>query len=262
MSLGAAMRASSRHPVWIRCAHWVAALCVLVLAVTGFVILMAHPRLYWGEVGNALTPALIELPISRNYRHGGYTAPTPIAGDLDRASATSGAGTSSPVSANRTYDIFNKNGWGRSLHFLAAWILVAAGSVYLLAGFVTGHVRRDLVPRAAELALRPVLQELRDHLRLQIRPGTGGPQYGLLQKCAYLTVVGPALPLMALTGLAMSPAVSASYPLVAGMFGGSQSARTIHFFVFVALLLFLAGHVLMVALSGFRRHMRAMTVGE
>ena len=33
---------------------------------------MVHPRLYWGEVGNDLTHAWIELPISRNYRHGGW----------------------------------------------------------------------------------------------------------------------------------------------------------------------------------------------
>jgi len=61
------------HARWVRVSHWIGAASLLVLAVTGFVILMAHPRLYWGEVGNGLTPALIELPISRNYRHGGFT---------------------------------------------------------------------------------------------------------------------------------------------------------------------------------------------
>ena len=78
----------------------------LTLAVSGFVILMAHPRLYWGEVGNDLTPALIELPISRNHQHGGWEANVPLFGEPD-----------SPVSASRTYDIFNQNSWGRSLHF-------------------------------------------------------------------------------------------------------------------------------------------------
>jgi len=95
------------HTPWVRASHWIGAASLLVLAVTGFVILMAHPRLYWGEVGNDLTPALIELPISRNHQHGGWDTPKPFF-----------AGAGAPVSASRTYDIFNQNGWGRSLHFL------------------------------------------------------------------------------------------------------------------------------------------------
>ena len=83
---------------------------------------MVHPRLYWGKAGNDLTPALLELPISRNYKHGGYDRPVPLT-----------ESASGPVSANRTYDIFNQNGWGRSLHFLAAWFLVLPGLVYLAA---------------------------------------------------------------------------------------------------------------------------------
>src|SRR5215470_17329768 len=110
-----------------------------MLAYSGFVVLMAHPRLYWGEAGNDLTPALFELPISRNYQHGGWANRTPFFQEAG-----------SPVSATRTYDIFNQNGWGRSLHFLAAWVLVLTGAVYLLAGFFSGHFRRHLMPRAAE----------------------------------------------------------------------------------------------------------------
>ena len=69
------------HLRWVRMSHGIVAISLLVLAATGFVILMAHPRLYWGETGNSLTPALFELPISRNYRHAGWSAPTPI-GDV------------------------------------------------------------------------------------------------------------------------------------------------------------------------------------
>jgi hypothetical protein len=60
------------HTRWVRVSHWIVTVSFLTLAFTGVVILMAHPRLYWGEVGNDLTPALVELPISRNYRHGGW----------------------------------------------------------------------------------------------------------------------------------------------------------------------------------------------
>ena len=67
---------------------------------------------------------------------------------------------------------------------------------------------------------------------------------------------------MVVTGLAMSPAVTAAFPFLLRLFGGYQSARTIHFVTFVALLLFVFVHVVMVIKSGFRRRIRAMTVGD
>jgi thiosulfate reductase cytochrome b subunit len=242
---------ASGHARWVRIAHWVGTLSFLTLAFTGVVILMAHPRLYWGEAGNDLMPALIELPISRNHQHGGWNTPAPFFQDA-----------ASPVSASRTFDIFNQNGWGRSLHFLAAWLLVLPGAVYLLAGLSGGHFRAHLWPRAGELTPRLIMDDVRDHLHLRIPPASGGPQYGPLQKCTYCVVVFVVLPLMVISGLAMSPAITAAYPFVSGMFGGFQSARTVHFFAFAALVLFLLVHLLMVGRSGFRRQLRAMTVGE
>ena len=239
-----------RHARWVRIAHGIVTASVLTLALSGVVILMAHPRLYWGEAGNDLMPALLELPISRNYRHGGWDAATPF---FDNAGG--------PVSANRTFDIFNQNGWGRSLHFLAAWWLVVPGVVYLAIGIGGGHFRSHLWPRGGEIAPRLVWRDLIDHLRWTT-PAAGGPPYGVLQKCAYSAVVFIAAPLMGLTGLAMSPAVSAAAPFLPRLFGGYQSARTVHFFTFVALFLFVLVHVAMVARSGFRRQLRAMTVGD
>jgi thiosulfate reductase cytochrome b subunit len=238
------------HARWVRIAHAIGAASVLTLGVTGFVILMAHPRLYWGDAGNDLTPALIELPISRNYKHGGWDDAGPF---FQRAN--------SPVSAMRTYDIFNQNGWGRSLHFLAAWCLVLPGAAYLVIGLAGGHFRAHVWPGARELTPRRVGRELADHLRLRIPPATGGPQYGVLQKCAYSAVIFVAGPLMLLTGLTMSPAVTAAAPFLLRLFGGYQSARTIHFVAFVALALFVLVHVVMVALSGLWRQLRAITVG-
>ena len=219
------------HARWVRVTHWILSAGILTLAFSGFVMLMAHPRLYWGDAGNDLTPALIELPISRNFRHGGWAERTPISGN--------DAGI---ISANRTFDTFNQNGWGRSLHFLAAWFLVLVGSAYLLAGILGGHFQAHLWPR--------------------VRPTSGGPNYGLLQKCAYSAVVFLAAPLAVLTGLTMSPRVSAAFPVLLGVFGGAQSARTLHFAAFFGLVLFAIVHVVMVIRSGFRRQMRAMTFGE
>ena len=247
MSSGAA----AGHARWVRISHAIASLSLLTLAVTGFIILMAHPRLYWGEVGNELTPALLELPISRNHQHGGWKNQAPFV-----------EGAAAPFSASRTFDIFNQNGWGRSLHFLAGWVLVVPGAVYLLAGLTGGHFRSHFLPTRDELTLDRVRQDVVSHLRFRIPPATGGPHYGPLQKAAYGAVVFVLIPLMVVTGLAMSPAITASYPFLSGMFGEYQSARTVHFFAFAVLVLFVAVHIVMVVASGFTRQIRAITLGE
>ena len=239
------------HRVWVRVCHWIIALGFVTLAFTGILILMVHPRLYWGEVGNDLTPALLELPISGNHRPG----------DLDlTTSFTEIPGT--PVSANRYFPIFNENGWSRSLHFLAGWFLVFAGVFYAVAAIITGHLWRDLLPRARELRPRALWVDVKKHWQRQFSSEGEGPPYGLLQKFAYVSVVFIALPLMVVTGLTMSPAVTAAYPILLDVFGGYQSARTVHFFGFAALILFLLVHVVMVVLTGFRRQIRAMTLGN
>ena len=242
---------NKRHKRWVKSSHWIITLSFFALAFSGFVILMCHPRLYWGEVGNDLTPALFELPVSRNYQHGGWDKSSPF---------FQAAG--SPVTASRTYDIFNQNGWGRSLHFLSAWILVLVGLVYLLAGFFTGHFRKQLWPKMKEFRFSLFWQDFRNHFRMHVQPTPNGARYGLLQKSTYTIVIFFLLPLVALTGLTMSPAVTAAYPFLLKMFLGGQSARTIHFFASVLLVLFLVIHVVMVIRSGFKQQMRAMTIGK
>ena len=238
----------ARHSAWVRITHWLVTIAFLLLVFTGYEILMVHPRLYWGEVGNSLTPAWLELPISKNHRHGGWEERQPFY-----------SGDNSPVTGSRTFRTFNQNKWGRSLHFLAGWILVAVGAVYLLMGIVSGHFRRNVLPRRAELRLAGFWREVVDHLRLRIRTATGGPDYGLLQKCAYCGVVFIALPGTVVTGFTMSPAITAAHPWLLKMFGGFQSARTIHFLLAVVLVLFMAVHIGMVVKSGFRRQWHAMT---
>ncbi len=244
-------RTVAGHARWVRISHWLLAASVLMLAFSGFVILMAHPRLYWGQVGNDLTPALFELPISRNFKHGGWTEAVPFYPH-----------PGSVVTSELTYDIFNQNGWARSLHFLTAWVFVVTALVYLITGLFGGHFWRDLIPRLRELKPGLAWQDIVKHLQLPMPPASGGPPYGLLQKLTYVIIIFVALPLVVISGLTMAPAVAAACPWLLNLFGGSQSARTIHFFTFAALLLFLIIHVLMVALTGFRRQMRAMTLGN
>jgi thiosulfate reductase cytochrome b subunit len=239
---------STGHAGWVRVSHWIVAASVLTLGLTGVVILLAHPRLYWGNVGNDLTPALLELPFGRNHWHTTWSAPVAFY-----------TGDSSPVTAVRTYDILNENSWGRSLHFLAAWLLVLSGGFYAIASLLTGHLRRDLLPRSTDLRARALLSSLSRRTHEAVKPG---PPYNALQKCAYAGVVFIGLPIMALTGMTMSPAIAASYPFLLDVFGGSQSARTIHFAMFSLLTVFFVGHVVMAILSGFRSQLRAMTLGN
>ena len=214
-----------RHALWVRVCHWVLALSVLTLAYSGFYVLMAHPRLYWGEVGNDLTPALLELPLNDNHRPEAW-----------RETVTFSTLESKPISASRTFEIFNENGWARSLHFLAAWFFVVAGALYFVFGVLTRHVARDLLP------------------------GGAGP-YSALQRYAYTGVAFVVLPFMVLAGFAMSPRIVAAFPALLDIFGGYQSARTLHFAGFVVLVAFVVGHVAMVVLTR-GRHLRAMIVGR
>ena len=238
------------HPAWIRACHWLIALALLTMIVSGFLILMVHPRLYWGEAGNDLMPAIIELPISNNYQPDGLARTTTFS-NID----------GDPVSAYRTFEQFNQNGWSRSLHFLAGWILVTTALIYVLAGITTGHVRHNLLPRRRELAASVLWQDLLAHLKIRVTTA-GGPPYGLLQRLSYLGVVFVVLPLMVITGLAMAPAVTAAFPFLLDLFGGYQSARTVHFFGFAAFVLFLIIHVCMVAATGFRQQLNAMIRGK
>jgi thiosulfate reductase cytochrome b subunit len=193
----------------------------------------------------------LTLPISNNYRPS-ELQPTVAFSELP----------SRPISADRNYAIFNKNGWARSLHFLAAWVFVAVGVIYLAMGIVTGHIVRDLLPRIRQLSPSAIWQDLKNHLRIDFESVRAGQRYNLLQKLAYSSVLFIVLPVMIATGFTMSPAITSAYPLLLDLFGGYQSARTVHFFGYAALLLFLIVHVAMVIATGFSKQLRAMTWGK
>ena len=163
----------------VRTTHWINFLSFLALAVSGVAILIAHPRFYWGETGYFDTPAAFELPLRVN---------------------------------------LDQTGWGRDLHFLAAWIIVINGLIYVAWGLVSRHFRFA--------------------------------EYKSLQRLAYLSVIFGLLPVTILTGLTLSPAVTAAFPMLFAIFGGRQSARTIHFFAADLLVLFLIGHVIMTIRKG------------
>jgi thiosulfate reductase cytochrome b subunit len=224
-----------RHSALVRVTHWITTLCFLALLVSGAEIVVSHPRFYWGETGNDLTPALFKLPIpaSRNLVPTGYG-----------------------------YVLPDQNGWSRYLHFQAAWVVVSTGLLYAISGFFTGHFRKNLLPRKADLSWLTFSSSIAKHLRFEQPSEAEAWSYNVLQRLTYLFVIFVLFPLVIWTGLAMSPAFVSAVPATVTLLGGQQSARTIHFFVSLALLLFLLVHVGMVCLAGFRSRMRAMITGR
>ncbi len=220
---------SSGHSAFVRITHWITAFCFLALLLSGVEILISHPRFYWGETGNVLTKPLFIIPIPAS-----------------RSIVPTGYG----------YVLPDQNGWSRYLHFQSAWFVVFAGLAYVIYGVRTGHFRRRLLPPPGAT----LLSGIAEHLRFPPLPAPPG-RYNVLQKLSYLVVIFVAFPLIVWTGLAMSPAFTAAFPFTVEVFGGQQSARTIHFFLTVFLVAFFLVHLVMVILTGFRTHMRAMTVG-
>jgi thiosulfate reductase cytochrome b subunit len=226
-------RVAPRHAGVVRFTHWVTAASFVLLLWSGIEILISHPRLYWGEYGNVNTPALLQIPIPSS-----------------RGAVPTGYG----------YVLPDQNGWSRSMHFQSAWALVIVALLYGTYGLVAGHFARNLWPRLADLRPRALLRSIRAHLRL--RPDADEGDYNVLQRIAYSGVVFVVFPLMIWTGLAMSPAVVSAFPALATVLGGHQSARTVHFFAAIALVLFLFGHLAMVGLTGFVSRTRAMITGH
>src|SRR3954447_6602621 len=184
---------TSRHSALVRVTHWITTLSFLALLVTGVEILISHPRFYWGEAGNVLTPPLFKLPIPAS-----------------RSTVPTGYG----------YVLPDQNGWSRYLHFQSAWAAVLTGLLYVVWGFFSGHFRRSLLPARADLsasALWTVIARHRDD------PWS----YNVLQRLSYLLVIFVLFPLVIWTGLAMSPAIASVAPAAVSLLGGQQSARTI-----------------------------------
>ncbi|MGO4572300.1 cytochrome b/b6 domain-containing protein [Microvirga sp. 2TAF3] len=253
-----------RHSFAIRITHWINVLCLLILLMSGLQIFNAHPALYWGQASVFDDPVLALMADDRGER--GLVGITRI---FDRNFDTTGI-LGASVGADGIMDERGFPSWitlpsyqdlatGRRWHFFFAWLLVVNGLVYLLYTLSSGHARRDLLPNRSQL--RHIGQSIWDHMRLRFPTGEEARHYNVLQKIAYLTVVFVLIPLMVLTGLTMSPGVDAAVPQLVTIFGGRQSARTIHFIVASSLVLFVFVHVLMVVLSGPWNNLRSMITG-
>ncbi|NEK17101.1 cytochrome b/b6 domain-containing protein [Rhizobium leguminosarum] len=255
-----------RHSIVTRLTHWLNVLCLSFLLLSGLQIFNAHPELYWGHYGANGDPAVLTIGSDdgagtpSGFLHvAGLQIPT--TGVLG-VSNVDGEPTARAFPSWATIPSFQDLAAGRRWHFFFAWLFVINGILYLGFSLLSGHFRRDLAPKLHELSPRHLGHEVLDHARLRFPEGEEARHYNALQKLTYLAVIVVLLPLMVLTGLTMSPGVDAALPSLVDIFGGRQSARTIHFITALALVIFVIVHVAMVILSGTWNNIRSMITGR
>jgi thiosulfate reductase cytochrome b subunit len=257
----------SRHSLITRVTHWINLLCIILLLMSGLQIFNAHPALYWGHSGANPSQALFEVGAHGPKRNpAGFTRVGASTFDTTGIFGVSRNANGQEVVRGfprwMTVPSWRDLGLGRRWHFFFAWLFAANLLLYLLAAIVSGHLRWDLLPAPNQLRPSSLFRDIADHLRLKFPRGDAARHYNPLQKLSYLAVIFVLLPAMVLTGLTMSPGMDAIFPWLVDLFGGRQSARTIHFIAASLIVLFVLVHVVMVILAGPRNELRSMITGK
>jgi Ni/Fe-hydrogenase b-type cytochrome subunit len=215
-----------RHRLITRIWHWINALAVIVLLMSGLTISNAHPRLYWGQFGANLDAAWLELP-----RFPGWaTIPS-------------------------MYNLALARHW----HLAFAWVLAFGLLVYLIWSLLNRHLQKDIALSRAEVAPHHLWEDIKKHARFDFHESEA--RYNPLQKITYSFVLFGLIPLAVLTGLTMSPGMNAVLPWLVDLFGGRQSARSLHFIAAAGLFAFIVVHLILVILAGPINEVRSMITG-
>lgn len=252
-----------RHAAVVRLTHWINVLCVTVLLMSGLQIFNGHPALYLGKQSDFEHPVLSMTAVRGD---DGLVGTTTVFGHgftatgLLGVSKVAGNEVARAIPAWATLPSGQDLATARRWHFFFAWIFVLNGLAYLTYSLASGHVRRDLIP--SRTGLRHIGRSLLDHMRLRFPKGQAARGYNVLQQLTYLTVVFVLLPLVVVAGLTMSPAIDALFHPLLTIFGGRQSARTVHFVAAAAIVLFVVIHIAMVLVSGVINNMRSMITGR
>jgi thiosulfate reductase cytochrome b subunit len=253
-----------RHSGAVRITHWVNALVLLVLLMSGLQIFNAHPALYLGSKSDFEQPIFAMQPMMHDDKIYGVT--TLLGWQFDTTGVFGLSGDAESGYQERGFPWWatlpdHRNlAMGRRWHFFFAWLFLFNGLAYLLWSLGSGHLRRDLAPSGREL--RHIGASIWDHVRLKFPKGDEAKRYNVLQKLAYLLVALVLLPLMLLTGLAMSPGMDAAFPILLDLFGGRQTARTIHFISASLIVMFVVVHLVMVLITGVWNNVRSMITGR
>lgn len=254
-----------RHSLLVRVAHWINAVCVLVLLASGLQIFNAHPALYFGEDSDFDHPFLSidAVRTSEGLLRGQISIAgraISTTGVLGASQGPSGRAEPRAFPAWATLPSWQDLATGRRWHFFFAWLFVVNGAAYLLYALASRHASRNLLPSRHEL--RRIHAVVVEHLRLQFLRTPADRGYNVLQKLAYATIIFVVLPTLVIAGWAMSPGLNATFPWMVDIFGGRQGARTAHFLAATVLVLFAVMHVAMVMLSGAFNNMRGMITGR
>lgn len=250
-----------RQSIWTRITHWVWVVCLFFLLLSGLQIFNAHPALYIGqESGFEYSNAILTMQagVLDGERSGITTVfgrqynTTGVLGLSDQNGRPTARGFPSWLTIPSIRDLST----GRVVHLAFAWLLVATLIVWLVASVSNRHLWRDIIPKGRDFA--NFGEDLGKHLRLRFEHKR---EYNVMQRFSYALVLIVLLPVMVLTGLAMSPGMDAAWPWLLDVFGGRQTARTIHFLTMVALVLFFIVHILMVFAAGPINELRSIVTG-
>jgi thiosulfate reductase cytochrome b subunit len=248
----------------VRITHWTNALVLLVLLMSGLQIFNAHPALYIGSKSTFDDPVFAMGAVQQGGTAEGVTT---IFGHSFATTGVFGLGADAKGNLDErgfpwsvTLPGHRDLSMGRRWHFFFAWIFVFNGLAYLIWSLASGHLARDLFPTIKDV--KHIGASIREHARLRFPKGEEAKRYNVLQKLAYLIVALVLLPLMLLTGLTMSPGMDTAFPALLDIFGGRQTARTIHFITASAIVIFFFVHIVMVLLSGVWNNLRSMITGR
>ncbi|MGB3795847.1 MAG: cytochrome b/b6 domain-containing protein [Alteraurantiacibacter sp.] len=215
-----------RHALSTRLWHWTSGVALIILFMSGLNISNAHRRLYWGDSGFAPEQAWLKIP-----RFPGWA----------------------------TIPDYYSLAAARDWHVLFSLVLGFSLLAFMVIAFASGHMKRDIFARAREWKPANILRDVREHLRFNFDHGDG--KYNILQKISYASVILILIPLMIFTGMVMSPGMDAAWPWMTDIFGGRQSARSLHFLAAWALFAFFVVHILLVIAAGPIRQIRDMITG-
>lgn len=251
-----------RHRLSTRLWHWLNVVTLGVMLMSGLMIFNAHPRLYWGQYGANADPAWFEIGSTETT---GFARAGPLKVET---TGVLGRWTDQDAGIQRRafpywitipsrYNLADARLW----HLAFAWVLGVSLLVYMIISLVNRHFKRDLTISLAEIRPSHLWHDIKDHARLRFPTGAAALRYNILQKLAYASVLFVMLPLIIFTGLAMSPALDSGWQWLLDIFGGRQSARSLHFIAMVALVGFFFVHIAMVVLAGPFNELRSMVSG-
>jgi thiosulfate reductase cytochrome b subunit len=252
-----------RHRLIVRVTHWINVLAFVLMLMSGLNIFNAHPALYWGQYSDFDRPWLsMTAEKGTPHDHGVLQIgsaqfwTTGVLGASKEQGVWTNRGFPEEVTLPGQTALSNARHW----HFFWAWVFGLNGATYLISGLINRHLKRDLIPHKKDL--RNLWKDVVDHVKLNFHKGWASTRYGPLQRIAYAGIALVVLPLIVLTGMTMSPGLDAAFPFLPWVFGGRQSARSIHFLCAFASVGFIFIHLAMVVLTGPINQVKGMILGK